>query len=433
MTIEDTSGEFETEESKNDVDDLELYGNTGSTVLNEDGSWTIIYYVTESEVDPDDETSTVESLVKHTVTNTSGEGGIYSNNSSCDSGFEYSSDVYGNVDNLIYVEPDGELILNGGTFANYSGCRAIYNDSDSSLTVDGTIIANSGIYNAGWGESGGGIYAGSSTVLKLITGAVLNNNADEDYIRTSNVEDDNGGGIFAANCEISVPEDFYICGNRGHNGGGIYSDKCKVSLDGGVIVNNRASYDGGWIISFGRFFYARIASNVAGDEITDDSSKDEYYYVAEAGGIRINVSEWDISKGYITNNITNNNADYGGGIFVSEGSELNLGNAIITNNTAAGYGGGIATCPTGYATITGTESALIYGNSAMETNMSAEPGSYSASSVAYGYDNKVYDNGSGAYLSNVILKNEDGNDEEVSIDNAADYFSAKNLSSVGQV
>ena len=76
-------------------------------------------------------------------------------------------------------------------------------------------------------------------------------------------------------------------------------------------------------------------------------------------------------KAYITNNTTNTPNDWGGGgVFVQGGNSaegvnsacLKISNALITKNSAKGYGGGFAACPSGKTAITDANGIAIFGN-----------------------------------------------------------------------
>ena len=76
-------------------------------------------------------------------------------------------------------------------------------------------------------------------------------------------------------------------------------------------------------------------------------------------------------KAYITNNTTNTTNDWGGGgVFVQGGNSdegvnsarLKIYNALITKNSAKGYGGGFAACPSGKTAITDANGIAIFGN-----------------------------------------------------------------------
>ena len=112
-------------------------------------------------------------------------------------------------------------------------------------------------------------------------------------------------------------------------------------------------------------------------------------YRSEGAGIRvgqmvdamINGSSND-SPVYITNNSCMSRFDWGGGgIFVQGNSDLGkektagrlfIYNSYISANTAGGYGGGVAVCPTGKTLVTNTEGTAIFGNSSAKDQQDAK-------------------------------------------------------------
>ena len=74
---------------------------------------------------------------------------------------------------------------------------------------------------------------------------------------------------------------------------------------------------------------------------------------------------------YITNNHCMSRFDWGGGGIFVQGDSNNADNAgrlfvynsYISSNTAGGYGGGVAVCPSGKTLVTNTEGTAIFGNS----------------------------------------------------------------------
>ena len=85
---------------------------------------------------------------------------------------------------------------------------------------------------------------------------------------------------------------------------------------------------------------------------------------AEGGGIAIDRDGvGTITGGFITNNKIPNTGHWGGGgLFCADGSTLNLKNTLITNNTAGGFGAGVAGCLTGNLYLYVTEGCAIYDN-----------------------------------------------------------------------
>lgn len=73
---------------------------------------------------------------------------------------------------------------------------------------------------------------------------------------------------------------------------------------------------------------------------------------------------------YITNNHCMSRFDWGGGGIFVQGDSKNADNAgrlfvynsYISSNTAGGYGGGVAVCPSGKTLVTNTEGTAIFGN-----------------------------------------------------------------------
>ena len=166
-------------------------------------------------------------------------------------------------------------------------------------------------------------------------------------------------------------------GNGCHGGGGIAAfshnqgqKKGGLVISGGYITGNYSAEAGGGVyagawnkpLSGFAFYGGIIASNVAQN--------------SEGGGIRIaapTVGEFNVSgkKAYITNNTTNTTNDWGGGgVFVQGGNSdegvnsarLKIYNALITKNSAKGYGGGFAACPSGKTAITDANGIAIFGN-----------------------------------------------------------------------
>ena len=166
--------------------------------------------------------------------------------------------------------------------------------------------------------------------------------------------------------------------NNTHGGGGIaLANSSVMNMTGGYVTGNYSGLAGGGI--YAGFFGHNVGFTMSGGTIAGNCA--EY---GEGGGLRIaggtNGVIQATNKVYITNNITNSNNDWGGGgIFVQEKGNLSIMNALITGNTAGGFGGGVGACPTGETLIVNQDGAAIYENRASGTNMSG------------GGNNKTYD------------------------------------------
>lgn len=353
-----------------------VYGNK-ATLEND----TLTYYITTSTPSG---TGTTETLEQHTVTLT---GAIR-----CDESSDQAIKVNG-----------GTLDIQGGALRNSSGKRIVLMESGT-LTMsggyivgggsqgnpgggiyvtNGTLNISGGVVAANRGNSGGGIYVNSGE-LNISGGAVAGN-------EVINGHSDNGGGIYVNSGTLNlsggyVTNNYKECGcndcrndvNNTHGGGGIaLANSSVMNMTGGYVTGNYSGLAGGGI--YAGFFGHNVGFTMSGGTIAGNCAE-----LGEGGGLRIaggtNGVIQATNKVYITNNITNSNNDWGGGgIFVQEKCNLSIMNALITGNTAGGFGGGVGTCPTGETLIVNKDGAAIYGNEASGTNMSG------------GGNNKTYD------------------------------------------
>ena len=351
------------------------YGNTASL----EGD-TLTYYITTST--PDD-TGTTETLEQHTVTLS---GAIL-----CAEGSEQA----------IRVQAGGTLELQSGVLRNDGSKHIVYVDGGtldvnggyivgggSDGTPGGGIYVNGGEVNisggvvaANRGNSGGGIYVNSGT-LNISGGAVTGN-------EVINGHADNGGGIYVESGKLNLSGGYVTnnsksctcvedtCPNKNdtnnkHGGGGIaLANGSTMNMTGGYVTGNFSSLAGGGI--YAGFWDNKVTFTMSGGTIAANCA--EY---GEGGGLRIAggtkgvIQAAEQKKVYITHNQTLTTDDWGGGgIFVQEKGILTVLDALITDNTAGGFGGGVGACPTGETLIVNKDGAAIYGNSADGRQMSA--------------------------------------------------------------
>ena len=345
----------------------------------------LTYYVTESSVNTTDSTRTNESTYKHEVTIKGAivacssskvnlikleggtfnlQGGVLTQKNNC------------NVDGLIYAQSGSTVNMSDGYVCGASMGR---NGAGAGIHVeDSTLEISDGVIAGNYAPSGGGVYARNSTVNMV--GGIISGNG------TNNDQSGYGAGICAENSNVTITNghitnnryQHYIdeegstkhLGNGCHGGGGIAAwNGGSLTIVGGYITGNYSAEAGGGVyagvwnsaLSGFTFYGGTIASNVAAN--------------SEGGGIRISAPTKGVfevpidSHAYITNNTTNTSNDWGGGgVFVQGGSgsvqpaSLRISNALITNNSAQGYGGGFAACPTGKTAITDTNGIAIFGN-----------------------------------------------------------------------
>ena len=354
----------------------DLCDNTAS--LSEDGS-TLTYYITESTANG---TGTTETLIKHEVTLA---GKIL-----CKEASEQAILVKGTLElrsgvlqgtggkHIVYVDGGtldvkGGYIVGGGSEGTPGG--GIYVNG-------GTVNIQGGVVAANRGRSGGGIFVNSGE-LNISGGAVAGNEVIKGH-------EDNGGGIYVnSSGTLNLSGNGYVTNNskdcdceicqgdkdNTHGGGGIaLANGSTMNMSGGYVTGNYSSLAGGGIYAG---FYAGdggVNFSMTGGTIASNCAE-----LGEGGGLRIGGGTKGViradgadGKVYITNNHTLTMDDWGGGgIFVQQGGLLSVMDALITNNSAEGFGGGVGACPTGETLIVNKDGAAIYDNTAEGKQMSA--------------------------------------------------------------
>jgi len=387
LTIMDSSDSIQDTESTVTGN---LYGNK-ATLEND----TLTYYITESTANG---TGTAETLVKHTVPLT-GAGKILCQEASeqvilVKGTLELQSGVLQNTGGKHIVLVDrGTLDINGGYIV---GGGSDGTPGGGIYVDNGTVNIQGGVIAANRGSSGGGIFFQNGT-LNISGGAVTGNWVNSGH--------DNGGGIYVKSGTLNLSGEGYVTNNykacdcndcrndvnNTHGGGGIaLANSSVMNMTGGYVTGNYSGLAGGGI--YAGFFGHNVGFTMSGGTIAGNCAE-----LGEGGGLRIaggtNGVIQATNKVYITNNITNSNNDWGGGgIFVQEKGNLSIMNALITGNTAGGFGGGVGACPTGETLIVNQDGAAIYENRASGTNMSG------------GGNNKTYDS-TLAQTSEVFTRN----------------------------
>lgn len=294
-----------------------------------------------------------------------------------------------NVGNLIYAENGSAVNMSGGYVCGASGSGdgagimvSNENGDASTLKLTGGVIAGN------CASSGGGVYARGSAVT--VTGGVISGN--------STLAVGLGGGIMAVGGSVTVSGGYItnnrmakFCGNDGwgcHGGGGLAANNgAHVSISGGQITGNYSEEAGGgvYVTDVGRNDKPRTGMALL--HITGGIIASNVSYQSEGAGIRVGqmvdamIGDATSSKVYITNNHCMSRFDWGGGgIFVQGNSDagkektagrLFVYNSYISSNTAGGYGGGVAVCPTGKTLVTNTNGTAIFGNSSAGSEQNA--------------------------------------------------------------
>lgn len=377
LTVEGKAEDSPTEVNSGEPGQLAQMQFTGSVPQQ------LTYYVTKSTPNG---VGTSEKTYLHTVANF---GAIVA----CKEGY---------VNRVISVKEGGKLNLKGGMITTP---RNLGNDghvilSQGAVNISGGYVTNGN--GGGWGgglcitgakaslemtdgvvagnkaASGGGIFANNGATLKLAGGIISGNATYSDSVGL-------GGGILVSGGSVTV-SDGYITNNKyakfcgedgqgGHGGAGLAANNgAHVTISGGQITGNYSDEAGGGVYVTNIFQHDRAWLDIKGGIIASNES-----YRSEGAGIRVGQMVDAMISGaskdspvYITNNHCMSRFDWGGGgIFVqgdsnvaaSNAGRLFVYNSYISANTAGGYGGGVAVCPTGKTLVTNTEGTAIFGNS----------------------------------------------------------------------
>lgn len=391
----------------------------------------LTYYVTESTAS---DTGTTEKICEHKATiqgaivSTAPNGStlrlinVYAGGKFNLQGGTLTQKKDCNVGSLIYAENGSTVNMSGGyvcgastnTWANGAGVM-VSNEwgSASILNLTGGVIAGN------CASSGGGVYAKGSEVK--VTGGIISGN--------STLGAGFGGGIMAEGGIVTVSgghitnnrmDKFcYQDGNGCHGGAGLAANSgAHVTISGGQITGNYSDEAGGGVYVTNLKQQGKAWLNIKGGIIASNVS-----YRSEGAGIRVgqrvdamingpkDINGTKESIVYITNNHCMSRFDWGGGgIFVQGDSKeaTNAGrlfvyNSYISSNTAGGYGGGVAVCPSGKTLVTNTEGTAIFGNSSAGADDHGE-----------NYPNPAYDkaNNSGNNNAPHLSAGNDGKDQD---------------------
>ena len=382
LTIQDSQAPAE---ETVDLGGSNPYGNTAS--LTDD---TLTYYITKSTPTG---TGTTETLIEHKVRLANAgkilckEGSFQAIKVETNGTLELRSGVLQGtgVKHIVYVE-DGTLNVNGGYIVGGGSDAPGGGIFVTGGAEKGTVNIQGGVVAANRGDFGGGIYVENGT-LNISGGAVTGNEVIDG-------DEDNGGGIYVSRGTLNLSGNGYVTNNskdctcadcqsdknNTHGGGGIaLANGTTMNMSGGYVTGNYSTLAGGGI--YAGFFEGDGGVNFSMTGGTIASNCARY---GEGGGLRIGGGTKGViradEKVYITNNQTLTTDDWGGGgIFVQQNGLLTVADALITDNFADGFGGGVGACPTGETLIVNKDGAAIYDNRANGDRMSG------------GGNNKTYD------------------------------------------
>ena len=267
---------------------------------------------------------------------------------------------------VVEVQGNGTLKLEGETKLTHDQ----NGDGEADTTGSGVKVDEKGKFEMTGGEisgnkagsdthyNGGGVYVSGGT-FEMSGGTITGNTAEYTPDTTADptvTHQGAGGGV-------------YVTGGKKNDGTSVHYDndatnRGKFTLSGGAVISDNEAGEGGGIFIDNSGYNNTFTSQYGSKFIMNGGTVDGNLATrGEGGGIYIQGTG-KITAGNITNNITMTGSDLGGGgIYIENSGRLELENAIITENTAAGIGGGIAGCIHGATSILGAEhGAAVFDN-----------------------------------------------------------------------
>ena len=295
---------------------------------------------------------------------------------------------------LIVINDGGRMTIQDGTVLEYNSNKpdtanvtSGYVGLGGAIYCNGTLTMNGGTIQYCEALCGGGVYVEGGSFY--LTGGLIDHNYARDIeTKKSNASrsyhKNAGGGVYVGENSTMVMSGGTISYNESsREGGGIslgwlnrnkgaYFDKyiSTFTMNGGTITHNVATSTGGGLnvtagyqgfLNAGTFTY-----NMAyGNEYQTGDSKSEWT-VYSGGAIYIDASGWD------------KNGNHKG-----VPGKLVINRALITENTAAINGGGVASCETSTNYVYGdaTNGTAIYGNHLYSSTYSNELYIYGTKSI----------------------------------------------------
>lgn len=257
---------------------------------------------------------------------------------------------YGSSNEISAAVVNNNSAVVGGGISLYLSGMNLFNG----LISNNTAISGAGIYcyqvtsNTFCGKFtknsavnlGGGISFGSQSKYNILNGVFTENTSGS------------GGGLHMIDCLQNTISGFFV-NNKSGVGGGVYLQASRSNLFSGAIAsNNTANYGGGIYLNVctnntltgtvnknnstngGGIYINSGCSNVIDSVVSDNSASAG---TGAGGGIFITTSHDNKVSGVISNNTS----ILGAGVCLYNCTNFHMSNALLKENTASGYCGGL--------------------------------------------------------------------------------------------
>jgi hypothetical protein len=250
----------------------------------------------------------------------------------------------------------GTMTLSGNTF---TGNSATYDGGGAYCNVNsGTVTLSANTFNGNWigyyGE-GGGAYCNMNSGTLTLSANTFSGNASSGAGQGGGAFCNNSSGtmtLFGNTFTDNSAGDNYNWGFPWGDGGGLFC-ATGASLSNNTFTANSAALYGGGACCWQSGAAMTLAANTA--EQNSAQSGGGFYIYSGTVLFFDNLLEGNTQTGF---------TNYGGGVYVDAGTELDMINNTIFANNALGGGGGAAFQVDGVTEILHVYNNIIWGNTA---------------------------------------------------------------------
>jgi len=241
----------------------------------------------------------------------------------------------------------GTVTLSGNTFTGNSSPNG---NSGGGAACYGTTVTLSGNTFTGnacaeWGACGGGAYCSSGSIT--LSGNTFSGNSDDSWDGWGG----NGGAVYCAG-PATLYSNSFANNSSWTDGGGVYCNS-SATLSNNTFTANWASIFGGGVFC-----------SCGGANMTFAANTAEQNSAQAGGGFYIYSGTVFFFDNLLEGNTQTGFTNYGGGVWVNAGTELDMINNTIFANNALGGGGGAAFQVDGVTEILHVYNNIIWGNTA---------------------------------------------------------------------
>ncbi len=186
---------------------------------------------------------------------------------------------------------------------------------------------------------GGGVYCAANSSVTFTDCTITDNVSSEPNVPPNHHIDPyvgHGGGVCAEDAATLVFDNCTFSGNYADTGGGLHFANASLEMSDSYFTSNSASQGGGL---FGQDGLATILRSVFTGNMASPT-EDDPNVIGRGGGLHF----WSVGADIIDCSFSGNQADASGaGAFFSGESTPIMNNCLLTNNTAGRDGGGVST------------------------------------------------------------------------------------------